>query len=155
MAAKQTPATRALAAAKVPFDVLEYAHDPAADSYALEAATSLGLDPAVVLKTLVVDADGTLTVCLVPSGAQLDLRALGKRAAMAPPQRAEKVTGYVTGGISPFGQRRRLPTLLDESALDLDTVYVSGGRRGLEIAIAPKDFVDVTAAETRPLARAG
>ena len=89
----------------------------------------------------------------MPSGAQLDLRALGKRAAMAPPQRAEKVTGYVTGGISPFGQRRRLPTLVDKSALALDTVYVSGGRRGLEIAVAPQDLVAVTSAETRPLAR--
>jgi Cys-tRNA(Pro)/Cys-tRNA(Cys) deacylase len=153
MPARQTPATRALTAAKVPFELLEYDHDPGADSYALEAATALGLDPAAVLKTLVVDADGTLTVCLVPSGEQLDLRALGKRAAMAPPQRAEKVTGYVTGGISPFGQRRRLPTLVDESALAHATVYVSGGRRGLEIAVAPTDLVAVTDARTRPLAR--
>ena len=155
MAARQTPATRALTAAGVAFEVLAYEHDPGADSYALEVATALGLDPAAVLKTLVVDADGTLTVCLVPSEAQLDLRALGKRAAMAPPARAEKVTGYVTGGISPFGQRRRLPTLVDEAALALETVYVSGGRRGLEIALAPGDLVAVTGAQTRPLARAG
>ena len=154
MAARQTPATRALGDAKASFEVLEYEHDPGADSYALEAATALGLDPAAVLKTLVVDAGGAMTVCLVPSGAQLDLRALGKRAAMAQPQRAEKVTGYVTGGISPFGQRRRLPTLVDESALAHETVYVSGGRRGLEIAIAPADLVALTGAETRPLARA-
>jgi len=153
MPARQTPATRALTAAEVAFELLEYEHDPGADSYALEAATALGIDPAAVLKTLVVDADGALTVCLVPSGDQLDLRALGKRAAMAPPQRAEKVTGYVTGGISPFGQRRRLPTLVDESALAHDTVYVSGGRRGLEIAIAPADLIAVTDARTRPLAR--
>jgi Cys-tRNA(Pro)/Cys-tRNA(Cys) deacylase len=153
MAARQTPATRALTAANVPYEVLEYEHDPNADSYALEAATALGLDPAAVLKTLVVDADGALTVCLVPAGGQLDLRALGKRAAMAQPQRAEKVTGYVTGGISPFGQRRRLPTLVDESALAHATVYVSGGRRGLEIAIAPADLVAATGARTRPLAR--
>ena len=153
MAARQTPATRALGDAKASFEVLEYEHDPGADSYALEAATALGLDPAAVFKTLVVDDDGTMTVCLVPSGAQLDLRALGKRAAMAQPQRAEKVTGYVTGGISPFGQRRRLPTLVDESALAHETVYVSGGRRGLEIAIAPADLVALTGAETRPLAR--
>ena len=90
---------------------------------------------------------------MLPADAQLDLRALGKRAAMAPPQRAEKVTGYVTGGISPFGQRRKLPTLADESLLLLEIVYVSGGRRGLEIAIAPEDLVAVTGAETRPLAR--
>ena len=153
MAGRQTPATRALAAAGVAFEVLEYEHDPGADSYALEAATALGLDPAVVFKTLVVDADGTLTVCLVPAGSQLDLRSLGKRAAMAPPQRAEKVTGYVTGGISPFGQRRPLPTLVDESAMWLETVYVSGGRRGLEIAIAPGDLVALTGAATRVLAR--
>ena len=153
MAAKQTPATRALTAAKVAFEVLEYDHDPGADSYALEAATALGLDPAAVFKTLVVDADGALTVCLVPAGAQLDLRALGKRAVMAPMQRAEKVTGYVAGGISPFGQRRRLPTLVDESALAQETVYVSGGRRGLEIALAPADLVALTGAETCPLAR--
>jgi len=153
MAARQTPATRALTAAKVPFEVLEYEHDPGAGAYALEAATALALDPAAVFKTLVVEASGALTVCLVPAGAQLDLRSLGKRAAMAPPERAEKVTGYVTGGISPFGQRRRLPTLVDESALRLETVYVSGGRRGLEIALAPADLVAVTGAETRPLAR--
>jgi Cys-tRNA(Pro)/Cys-tRNA(Cys) deacylase len=154
MAGRQTPATRALAAAGVAFEVLEYEHDPGADSYALEAATALELDPAAVFKTLVVDADGTLTVCLVPAGAQLDLRALGKRAAMAPMQRAEKVTGYVAGGISPFGQRRKLPTLLDESALGLGTLYVSGGRRGLEIAIAPGDLIAQTGAATRPIARA-
>ena len=153
MAGKQTPATRALSAAKVAFEVLEYEHDPGADSYALEAATALGLDPAAVFKTLVVDADGTLTVCLVPAGAQLDLRALGKRAAMAPMQRAEKVTGYVAGGISPFGQRRRLPTLVDASALEQETMYVSGGRRGLEIALAPGDLIAQTGAQTRPIAR--
>jgi Cys-tRNA(Pro)/Cys-tRNA(Cys) deacylase len=153
MAGKQTPATRALTAAGVAFEVLEYEHDPGADSYALEAATALGLDPAAVFKTLVVDADGTLTVCIVPAGAKLDLRALGKRAAMAPMQRAEKVTGYVAGGISPFGQRRKLPTLLDESALGLGTLYVSGGRRGLEIAIAPGDLIAQTDAATRPIAR--
>jgi Cys-tRNA(Pro)/Cys-tRNA(Cys) deacylase len=154
MAARQTPATRALTAAKIPFEVLEYEHDPGADSYALEAATALGLEPEAVFKTLVVDADGTLTVCLVPAGAQLDLRALGKRAAMAPMQRAEKVTGYVAGGISPFGQRRKLPTLVDESALEQPTMYVSGGRRGLEIAIAPADLVTMTGGRTRPIARA-
>jgi Cys-tRNA(Pro)/Cys-tRNA(Cys) deacylase len=153
MAAKATPATRALRAAKVPFELHEYAHDPGADSYALEAATALALDPAVVFKTLVVDVDGSLTVCLVPSGAQLDTRSLGKRVSLAPPARAEKVTGYVTGGISPLGQRRRLPTLLDESALAHDTIYVSAGRRGLEIALAPADLLALTGGSARPLAR--
>jgi Cys-tRNA(Pro)/Cys-tRNA(Cys) deacylase len=137
----------------VAYDVHEYAHDPGADAFGLEAAAALGLDPAAVLKTLVVDVDGELTVCLVPAAAQLDTRALGKRVALAPPQRAERVTGMVTGGISPFGQRRRLPTLVDASALAHATVYVSGGRRGLEIAIAPADLLAVTGGRTRPLAR--
>ena len=99
MAAKETPAIRALRSAGVAFSVHEYAHDPRAESYALEAAAALALDPAVVFKTLVVDLDGRLAVCLIPSGDQLDTRALGKRAALADAQRAERVTGYVTGGI--------------------------------------------------------
>ena len=135
------------------FELREYEHDPAAGAYALEAAEALGLDPDEVFKTLVVDLDGTLTVCLVPSGAQLDTRALGKRVALAPPARAEKVTGYVTGGISPFGQRRPLPTLVDETAEVLDAVWVSGGRRGLEIGLAPADLVRVLGAEVRAIAR--
>jgi Cys-tRNA(Pro)/Cys-tRNA(Cys) deacylase len=106
MAGRETPATRVLAEAGVAFELREYDHDPAAGSYALEAADALGLDPDTVFKTLVVDLDGSLAVCLVPSGAQLDTRALGKRVALAQPDRAERVTGYVTGGISPFGQRR-------------------------------------------------
>jgi Cys-tRNA(Pro)/Cys-tRNA(Cys) deacylase len=109
----------------------------------------------VVFKTLVVDLDGRLAVCLIPSGDQLDTRALGKRAALADAQRAERVTGYVTGGISPVGQRRRLPTLIDDSALAHPEIYVSAGRRGLEIALAPADLIAVTGAETRSLRRAG
>jgi Cys-tRNA(Pro)/Cys-tRNA(Cys) deacylase len=154
MAARDTPAIRALRTAGVAFSVHEYEHDPRADSYALEAATALGLDPRVVFKTLVVDLDGRLTVCLIPSGDQLDTRALGKRAALADPQRAERVTGYVTGGISPVGQRKRLPTLVDESALELAEVYVSAGRRGLEIALAPADLIAITGATARRLRRA-
>ena len=153
MAGRETPATRALEAEGVAFELREYAHDPAAGAYALEAAEALGLDPDEVFKTLVVDRDGTLTVCLVPSGAQLDTRALGKRVALAPPARAEKVTGYVTGGISPFGQRRPLPTLVDETLEILDAVWVSGGRRGLEIGLAPADLVRVLGAEVRAIAR--
>jgi Cys-tRNA(Pro)/Cys-tRNA(Cys) deacylase len=149
----QTPATRALREAGVAFELREYQHDPAAGAYALEAAEALGLDPDTVFKTLVVDRDGTLTVCLVPSAAQLDTRALGKRVELAPPNRAEKVTGYVTGGISPFGQRRPLPTLVDELVEILDTVWVSAGRRGLEIGLAPADLVEQLGAEVRPLAR--
>ena len=135
------------------FELREYEHDPAAGAYALEAAEALGLDADEVFKTLVVDRDGALTVCLVPSGAQLDTRALGKRVALAPPARAEKVTGYVTGGISPFGQRRPLPTLVDETVEILDAVWVSGGRRGLEIGLAPADLVRVLGAEVRAIAR--
>src|SRR5512144_2385160 len=135
MAARETPATRAARAAGIRFAVHEYRHDPRADSYALEAATALGLDPGRVLKTLVVDADGDLVVCVVPAGDQLDLKAAGKRAAMADTRRAEKVTGYVAGGISPLGQRRALRTLVDDSALGHETVFVSAGRRGLEIEL--------------------
>ncbi len=153
MAGRDTPATRALREAGVAFELREYEHDPAAGSYALEAAEALGLDPDEVFKTLVVDRDGTLTACLVPSAAQLDTRALGKRVALAPPDRAEKVTGYVTGGISPFGQRRQLPALVDETVEILDLVWVSGGRRGLEIGIAPADLVEQLGAEVRPIAR--
>jgi Cys-tRNA(Pro)/Cys-tRNA(Cys) deacylase len=153
MAGRETPATRALRQAGVEFELREYEHDPAAGSYALEAAEALGLDPDTVFKTLVVDRDGDLTVCLVPSGAQLDTRALGKRVALAAPARAEKVTGYVTGGISPFGQRRRLPTVVDELVEILDRVWVSGGRRGLEIGIAPADLVRLLGADVREIAR--
>jgi Cys-tRNA(Pro)/Cys-tRNA(Cys) deacylase len=153
MAARDTPATRALREAGVAFELREYEHDPAAASYALEAAEALGLDPDAVFKTLVVDRDGTLTACLGPTATQLDTRALGKRVALAPPDRAEKVTGYVTGGISPFGQRRRLPTLVDEIVELLDVVWVSGGRRGLEIGLAPVDLITQLGAEVRPIAR--
>ncbi len=153
MAGRETPATRAARQAKAPHTLHEYRHDPGADSYALEAASALGLDPARVFKTLVVDRDGTLTVCVVPAGDQLDLRALGKRAAMADTARAEKVTGYVAGGISPLGQRKRLPTLVDDSALEPETIFVSAGRRGLEIELAPADLIALTNAETRPLRR--
>ena len=153
MAGRETPATRALREAGIEFELREYEHDPAAGAYALEAAEALGLDPDEVFKTLVVDRDGTLTACLVPSGSQLDTRALGKRVALAPPDRAEKVTGYVTGGISPFGQRRPLPTLVDETVEIMDTVWVSGGRRGLEIGIRPADLVTQLGAEVKPIAR--
>jgi len=133
-------------------------HDPAADSYALEAAEALGIDPARVFKTLVVTTGGGaagdgLTVCIVPSGVTLDLRAVSKRAAMAPTERAERVTGYVAGGISPLGQRRTLPTLVDDSAPAHATVFVSAGRRGLELELAPADLVELTRAEVRRIRR--
>ena len=112
MAGKGTPAIVAAERAGVAFTVHEYAHDPKAPSYGLEAAEKLGVEPARVFKTLVADVDGSLTVAIVPVEAQLDLRALGKRASMADAKLAERTTGYVTGGISPLGQRKRLPTLL-------------------------------------------
>jgi Cys-tRNA(Pro)/Cys-tRNA(Cys) deacylase len=153
MAGRETPAVRAAKAAGIAFELHEYAHDPRADSYGMEAAEALGLDPARVFKTLVVDVAGTLTVCIVPAADQLDLGALGKRAAMAPVPRAEKVTGYVAGGISPLGQRRALPTVVDESATAHATIFVSAGRRGLEIELAPADLVALTTAQVRRLRR--
>ena len=157
MAGRETPATRAARAAGIEHAVHEYAHDPSADSYALEAAEALRVDPTRVFKTLVVAAEGGadgLTFCVVPSDATLDLRAVGKRAAMAPTERAERATGYVAGGISPLGQRRALPALVDESALAHATVFVSAGRRGLELELAPGDLVALTRAQVRRLRRA-
>ena len=151
MAAK-TPALVVLERAGVAYRVHEYLHDPAASSYGLEAAEKVGVEAARVFKTLVVDIDGRPHVAIVPVERELDLRSLGKRAAMAKVVEAERLTGYVTGGISPLGQRRRLPTLVDESALAFETIYVSGGRRGLEIELAPSDLVALTSAEVKAIA---
>jgi Cys-tRNA(Pro)/Cys-tRNA(Cys) deacylase len=144
VAGRGTPAIVAAERAGIAFTVHEYAHDPKAASYGLEAAEQLGVDPARVLKTLVADVDGTLTVAIVPVAAQLDLKALGKRVAMADPKLAERTTGYVAGGISPLGQRKPLPTVIDESAFGFETVHVSAGRRGLEIELAPADLLALT-----------
>ncbi|MCW2807239.1 MAG: ybaK/ebsC protein [Marmoricola sp.] len=154
-----TPATAALARAGVPFSLHPYQHDPAAPSYGLEAAEQLGLDPAAVFKTLLAEVDGRLVVGIVPVSGQLDLKALasalgGKKAAMADPAAAERTTGYVVGGISPIGQRKRLETVVDVSALDRTTVHVSGGRRGLELGLAPQDLVDLLGATVAPIGRA-
>ena len=146
--------TRAIAAAEkagIAFTVHEYGHDDSAESYGLEAAEKLGVDPALVFKTLVVSVDGALAVACVPVTAQLDLKALGKRAALAEKARAERATGYVSGGISPLGQRRPLPTHVDASALSHSTVYVSAGRRGLQIELDPHDLVRLTGARVRAL----
>ena len=153
MAGRDTPATTAARKAGVEHRVHEYAHDPNAASYGMEAAEALGLDPARVFKTLVADLDGTLTVCIVPVAHELDLRSLGKRARLADTAKAERTTGYVAGGISPLGQRRALPTFVDETALEHDTIFVSAGRRGLEIELAPADLVALTNAEVRGLRR--
>jgi len=151
--AAKTPAIAAAEAAGISFRVHEYDHDPSTESYGLEAADKLSLDAATVFKTLVVDRDGTLTIAIVPVAQQLDLRALGKRATLADATKAERATGYVLGGISPLGGRRKLPTLLDASALDHETIHVSAGRRGLEIELDPRDLVRLTNAEVKPVAR--
>jgi Cys-tRNA(Pro)/Cys-tRNA(Cys) deacylase len=147
-----TPAITAAEQAGIDFLVHPYDHDPETASYGLEASERLGLDPARVFKTLIVDVDGQLAVALVPVELQLDLRAFGKRTAMAGRAKAERATGYVVGGISPLGQRRPLPTTLDESALDHSTIYVSAGRRGLELELAPRDLVRLTGARVRAIA---
>jgi Cys-tRNA(Pro)/Cys-tRNA(Cys) deacylase len=153
MAGRETPATKAARKAGIAFQVLEYEHDAASESYGLEAAERLGLDPARVFKTLLATVDGELRVCVLPVSSQLDLRALGKRAAMADPRDAQRATGYVVGGISPLGQRKRIRTLLDDGAFEHETIFVSAGRRGLEIELAPDDLAALTGAERAPLAR--
>ncbi|MSO57598.1 MAG: aminoacyl-tRNA deacylase [Thermoleophilia bacterium] len=152
MAGRGTPAIQALERAAVAFSVHEYPHEEGA-SYGAEVAEKLGLDPRCVLKTLVADVDGTLTVAMVPVCEQLDLRTLGKRVALADARSAERATGYVLGGISPLGQRKRLPAVLDETALLHATVHVSAGRRGLEVELAPADLVALTGARVAPIAR--
>lgn len=153
-----TPATVALTKAKVEFTAHTYDHDPAAKSFGLEAAEALGLAPEQVFKTLLVEVDGKLTVGVVPVDKQLDLKAIaaavgGKKAVMADPAAAERTTGYVVGGISPIGQKRPLPTVIDATATDHAKVYVSGGRRGLDIGLSPTDLITVTKARTAAIAR--
>jgi Cys-tRNA(Pro)/Cys-tRNA(Cys) deacylase len=145
MAGRGTPATIALERAKIPFTLHEYAHDPKAASYGLEASEALGVPPEQVFKTLVAAVDGRLTVGVVPVNRQLDLKALavaagGKKAVMADVTAAERATGYVAGGISPVGQKRRLPVFVDESAASFAAIFCSAGRRGLEISLAPADL---------------
>lgn len=153
-----TPATLALTAAGIDFEVRPYEHDPRATSYGLEAAEALGVDPARVFKTLLASLDGRLVVGIVPVSGQLDLKALaralgGSKAVMAEVAAAERATGYVAGGISPVGQKRAHPTVLDASALDHDTILVSGGRRGFDIELAPRDLVAITRAVTATIGR--
>jgi Cys-tRNA(Pro)/Cys-tRNA(Cys) deacylase len=157
-AAGGTPATVALSRAGIAYALHPYEHDPRADSYGLEAAAALGVPPERVFKTLMASLDGTLVVGVVPVAGQLDLKALaralgGSRATMADVAAAERATGYVAGGISPVGQKKAHRTVLDESALSFDTVFVSGGRRGLDLELAPADLVAVTSATTAPIGR--
>jgi Cys-tRNA(Pro)/Cys-tRNA(Cys) deacylase len=156
-----TPAIKTAKAAGIAVVAHEYAHDPANSNFGLEAAEALGLDPRRVFKTLLVALNGDpkkLAVAVVPVSGQLDLKAMAaacgaKKAEMADPVVAERVTGYVVGGISPIGQKRRLPTVIDRSASEHDTVFVSGGRRGLDIELAPGDLVSVCAGKLAPIGR--
>jgi Cys-tRNA(Pro)/Cys-tRNA(Cys) deacylase len=157
VAGQGTPATALLTRQKVPHTLHPYEHDPRASSYGSEAAQALGVEPARLFKTLVVSLDGKLAVGVVPVTGSLDLKAIaaalgGKKAAMAEPAAAERATGYVTGGISPLGHRSRLPVVVDASASGWETVYVSAGRRGLQVSLAPADLVRVAAATVAPIA---
>lgn len=157
-----TPAVKLAEKAKIPHEIQTYDHDPDAESFGLEAADVLGVDPNTVFKTLLAELDGSspkreTVVAVVPVTRMLDLKALAraagaKKAAMADPTDAERLTGYVVGGISPLGQRKRLRTFIDRSAADHDRINVSGGRRGLEIRLDPNDLARLTGAGFHPLA---
>ncbi|MCI0155269.1 Cys-tRNA(Pro) deacylase [Leifsonia shinshuensis] len=155
-----TPASTALAAAGIPFTLHPYDHDPAAPSYGLEAAEALGVDPERVFKTLLADTELGIMVGVVPVTGLLDLKALAaavgaKRAVMADPAVAERRTGYVVGGISPIGQKTRHVTVVDETAQLFDTVFVSGGRRGLDLELAPADLLAATGGTYAAIAKEG
>ncbi|MBC7594363.1 MAG: Cys-tRNA(Pro) deacylase [Kineosporiaceae bacterium] len=156
--ADSTPATAQLHREGIPFAAHTYLHDPRAKSFGREAAELLGLEPARVFKTLMAEMDGTLVVGIVPVTGKLDLKALaaalgGKRAQMADPLLAQRATGYVLGGISPIGQKRSHRTVLDSSAAQWPSIYVSGGRRGLDLELTPDDLVAVTGALRAGIAR--
>lgn len=153
-----TPAVAATKKAKVPHQLLSYEHDPKAESYGLEAAEVLGLPPEQVFKTLVALVDDEPVVAMVPVIYQLDLKFLakahgGKKAQMCPADKAQRLTGYVLGGISPLGQKKRLPLYLDNSAEAQEEIYMSAGRRGLEIAMAPGDLLNLTGGKPATLVR--
>lgn len=158
MARGATPAVVAAERAGVRFSLHEYRHDPAAPSYGLEAATALGVPPAQVFKTLVAQVDAAaLVVAIIPAAVRLNLKELaaathGKHAELVAPADAERATGYVVGGISPLGQKRFLRTFVDRSALSHETIYVSAGRRGLQMQMSPADLVRLTHAVTAALA---
>lgn len=147
-----TPAINLAKKLKLDFNTHEYAHDPSSDSYGLEAAEKLGVNPAQVFKTLVVQDDqGKLAVAVLPVEHLLNLKKIAKaigskKAGMADPKLVERTTGYVLGGVSPLGQKKRLPTVIDESAKHFDTLFVSGGRRGLEIELSPLDLANTLGA---------
>jgi Cys-tRNA(Pro)/Cys-tRNA(Cys) deacylase len=156
VAGQGTPATALLTKQKVAHRLHPYNVDPDTPNYGAEVAAALGVPAARVFKTLVAEVDGALTVAVVPVTGDLDLKALaaavgGKRAALADRSLAERTTGYVRGGISPLGQRKRLPTVVDSSAEKSETIYVSAGRRGLQVELSPADLVRLTAAVLAPV----
>jgi Cys-tRNA(Pro)/Cys-tRNA(Cys) deacylase len=151
-----TRATAMLAKAKIPHTLHPYEHDPRAQAYGDEAAQALGLDPARIFKTLIAMVEGKLACAVVPVAARLDLKAFaaalgGKRAELADPSAAARATGYVVGGISPLGQRSRLRVVVDASAEGFSTVYVSAGKRGLQVELAPGDLVRAAGAVVAPI----
>lgn len=149
-----TPAVEAARSAGITFELHEYDGVEIGDGdYAVAVADALGRPPGRLFKTLVASVDGKLSVFVVPADRQLDLRAAGKRTTLADRAEAERATGYVVGGISPLGQRRRLPTTVDATALEWPTVLVSAGRRGLQIELAPQDLVALTDATVKAVAR--
>ena len=153
-----TPATAALTAAGIRFLPHSYDHDPTNTNYGTEAASALGLDPEQVFKTLLADVDGALVVAIVPVTGMLDLRALaravgGKKAVMADPAVAQRKTGYIVGGISPVGQKTPHTTVLDETAELYPSIFVSGGRRGFDIELAPADLLSITNGQIAAIAR--
>jgi len=155
-----TRAIQLLANRGIAHSVHRYQHDPRHPSYGQEASEALGVPAARVFKTLVADVDGALTVAVVPVAGSLDLKALaaavgGKKAVMADPAQAEKATGYVMGGITALGLRKRLPVVVDASALNFETVFCSAGQRGLEIELAPTDLVAAAAARVASIAAIG
>jgi Cys-tRNA(Pro)/Cys-tRNA(Cys) deacylase len=157
VAGQATPAIAALARQRVEHRVHTYSVDADTPNYGAAVAEAMGVEHARVFKTLVTEVDGGLTVAVVPVTGDVDLKALagavgGKRAGMADRVLAERTTGYVRGGISPLGQRKRLPTVVDESAAGFETVYVSAGRRGLQVELSPADLVRLTAAVTARIA---
>ncbi|QDP96954.1 Cys-tRNA(Pro) deacylase [Microlunatus elymi] len=152
-----TPATVALTRSKITYSLHPYRHQPDTTSYGEEAAEQLGIDPGRIFKTLVAEVGDRLVVAVVPVAGRLDLKALaqalgGKNAAMADADRAARSSGYVLGGISPIGQRTRLATVIDSSARNYETIFVSAGRRGLQVELSPDDLIVVTDASTADIA---
>jgi len=149
-----TPAVKAAERAKIEFRLHEYSGVDVGDGdYAVAVAAALALPPQRLFKTLVASVDGSLQVFVVPADRQLDLRAVGKRSVLATRAEAERATGYVVGGISPLGQRKRLPATVDASVYEWETILVSAGRRGLQIELAPSDLIALTGAKVGELTR--